>query len=80
MVTDNIEWLEAQRDFHANARDAAFREGDVVTANSHDDSALRYWNVIVELREARMRLDVFSEVLQQRIIVAAKEATSSLKR
>ena len=72
-MTDNIKWLEEQRDFHASARDSAFREGDVVTANSHDDSALRYWNVIVELREARMRLDVFSEVLQRRIIIAARE-------
>jgi hypothetical protein len=68
---DTLDWLEQQRDQHATARDAAYAADDWKTGNEHDDLCRNYYACIVEIREARKRLTIFSEVLQKRIIIAA---------
>jgi hypothetical protein len=73
-VNDNLEWLKEQRDRHAKARDEAFATDDWASGNPHDDLCRRYSNVINEIATARERLQVFTEVLQKRIIIAANEA------
>jgi hypothetical protein len=72
-MIDNITWLEEQRDREAKLRDDAYAADDWATGIAHDEWVKRYYAVIVEIRSARERLAVMSEVLQQRIIIAARE-------
>lgn len=72
-MIDNIVWLEQQRDLWATLRDEAYAAGDWATGIKHDELVMQFYAAVVEIREARKRLAVMSEVLVMRVLLAAKD-------
>ena len=74
VTKDILIWLTEQRDLHGKLRDEAYAANDWATGNPHDDLCKNYYDAIKEIVEARKRLEIFTEVLLKRIIIAATEA------
>jgi hypothetical protein len=79
VTKDILIWLTEQRDLHGKLRDEAYATDDWATGNPHDDLCKNYYEAIREIVEARKRLEIFTEVLLKRIIIAAREATDEIR-
>lgn len=72
---DNVAvWLDGECQLEAALRKEAFAVEDKVKANRHDERCNRFGAATLELLRLRERMEAFTEVLGNRIIVALKEA------
>lgn len=67
-MIDVLDWLKAQRDYHADRRDEHFRTDDWSKGNPHDDMARNLYRAIQEIEKSRDIIAVMKDVLMNRII------------
>lgn len=72
--TDNLSRIEFLRDMAAADREEAFLAGDNVKANEKDAYLKHLVGAARELRSLRARLEVMDQVLNNRLVIALKEA------
>jgi len=73
MHNDVLDWLRAERDRRAMARDEAYRTDDWATGNPHDDACRRLFEAITEIERNRVILDVMKDVLMRRVVEYAQK-------
>lgn len=68
MEDDILDWLKAERDRHASARDEFFQTNNWASGNSHDVQARRLYEAITEIERSRAIICTMKDVLMNRII------------